>query len=45
MNDTLKVLVSHPEIGITTSVGSGLIHWMGILNPILSFISLIIGLP
>ena len=44
MNDTLKVLVTHPEIGVTTSVGSGLIHWLGILNPILSFISLAIGL-
>jgi hypothetical protein len=44
MNDTLKVLVSHPEIGITTSLGSGLVHWMGILNPILSFISLAIGI-
>ena len=44
MNDTLKVLVSHPEIGITTSLGSGLVHWMGVLNPILSFISLAIGI-
>jgi hypothetical protein len=44
MNDTLKVLVTHPEIGITTSLGSGLIHWLGVLNPILSFISLAIGI-
>ena len=44
MNDTLKVLVTHPEIGITTSLGSGMIHWLGILNPILSFISLGIGI-
>ena len=44
MNDTLKVLVSHPEIGITTSLGSGFVHWLGILNPILSFISLAIGI-
>ena len=44
MNDTLKVLANNPEIGITSSLGSGAIHWLGILNPILSFISLIIGI-
>ena len=44
MNDTLKVLVTHPEIGLTTTLGSGFIHFLGILNPILSFISLTIGL-
>jgi hypothetical protein len=43
MNDTLKILATHPEIGITTSLGSGIVHWLGILNPILSFISLTIG--
>ena len=44
MNDTLKVLTTHPEIGITTSLGSGVIHWLGVLNPILSFVSLAIGI-
>ena len=44
MKDTLNILVSHPEIGIATSVGSGFIHWLGVLNPILSFISLGIGI-
>ena len=44
MKDTLNILVTHPEIGITTSLGSGFIHWLGILNPILSFISLGIGI-
>ena len=43
MNDTLKVLATHPEIGITPSLGSGIVHWLGVLNPILSFISLTIG--
>ena len=43
MNDTLKVLAAHPEIGLTTSLGSGMVHWLGVLNPILSFISLTIG--
>ena len=44
MKDTLRVLGQYPELGITSSLGSGLIHWLGILNPILSFISLIIGI-
>ena len=44
MNDTLKVLSNNPEIGLTSSLGSGLVHWLGILNPILSFVSLIIGI-
>ena len=44
MKDTLNVLVTHPEIGITTSLGSGVVHWLGILNPILSFVSLAIGI-
>jgi len=44
MNDTLKVLANNPEIGLTSSLGSGLVHWLGVLNPILSFISLAIGI-
>ena len=44
MNDTLKVLSTYPEIGFTTSLGSGMLHWAGVLNPILSFISLGIGI-
>ena len=44
MKDTLRVLGQYPELGITSSLGSGLIHWLGVLNPILSFISLIIGI-
>ena len=44
MKDTLNILVTHPEIGITTSLGSGVIHWLGGFNPILSFISLGIGI-
>jgi hypothetical protein len=44
MNDTLKVLANNPEIGITSSLGSGLVHWLGVLNPILSFISLCVGI-
>ena len=44
MQDTLKILSNYPELGITSSLGSGVIHWLGILNPILSFISLTIGI-
>ena len=42
--DSLKVLAHYPEIGLTSSLGSGLIHWLGVLNPVLSFISLTIGI-
>ena len=44
MNDTLRVLSTYPEIGFMTSLGSGILHWVGVLNPILSFISLGIGI-
>ena len=44
MKDTLSILSNNPSIGLTTSLGSGIVHWLGILNPILSFISLIIGI-
>ena len=44
MKDTLKTLSESPEIGIGTSLGSGLIYWMDILNPILSFCTLSVGL-
>ena len=44
MKDTLNVLTNNPEIGLVTSLGSGLFHWLGGFNPILSFISLTIGI-
>lgn len=44
MKDTLNVLTNNPEIGIVTSLGSGFLHWLGVFNPILSFISLMIGI-
>lgn len=44
MKDTLSVLTNNPEIGIISSLGSGFVHWLGIFNPILSFISLSIGI-
>lgn len=44
MNDTLKTLANNPEIGLTSTLGTGLVHYLGFLNPILSFVSLAIGI-
>ena len=44
MNDTLKVLSTYPEIGIGTSFLSTAIGILKVLNPILTFISLTIGI-
>tara|TARA_R100000808_G_C2154511_1_gene165523 strand:- start:9193 stop:9369 length:177 start_codon:yes stop_codon:yes gene_type:complete len=44
MKDTLKVLASNPEIGIGTSFLSTLIGVLKVLNPVLTFISLGIGI-
>ena len=40
----LDTLSKYPEVGIASTVGSGAVHWFGLVNPILSFISLIIGI-
>ena len=44
MKDTLRVLASNPEIGIGTSFLSTLIGVLKVLNPILTFVSLGIGI-
>ena len=44
MKDTLRVLSAYPEIGIGTSFFSTLIGFLKVLNPILTFISLTIGI-
>ena len=44
MRDTLRVLSSYPEIGIGTSFLSTLIGVLKVLNPILTFVSLGIGI-
>ncbi len=44
MNDTLKVLSAYPEIGIGTSIFSTVIGFLKVLNPILTFVSLLIGI-
>ena len=44
MKDTLKVLATYPEIGIGTSFFSTAIGFLKVLNPILTFVSLSIGI-
>ena len=44
MKDILRVLSTYPELGIGTSFFSTLIGFLKILNPILTFISLGIGI-
>ena len=43
MKDFLDTLSNQPEIGIASSIGSGTLYWTGILNPILSFLTLVVG--
>ena len=44
MKDVVDTLSTQPEIGIATSLGSGLIYFLDVLNPILSFCTLVVGL-
>ena len=44
MSDTLKVLSNYPGLGIGTSFFSTLIGFLKVLNPILTFLSLSIGI-
>jgi hypothetical protein len=44
MKDFIDTLNNQPEIGMLSSVGSGTLYWMDILNPILSFLTLLVGL-
>ena len=44
MKEFIDTLNNQPEIGIASSIGSGAVYWMGILNPILSFLTLLVGL-
>ena len=44
MKDTLRVLATYPEIGIGTSFFSTAIGFLKVLNPILTFVSLSIGI-
>lgn len=40
----ISTLSTKPQVGIGSTIGSSIIHWTGILNPILSFISLSLGI-
>ena len=44
MKDTLRVLLSYPELGMGTSFLSTLIGFLNVLNPIITFVSLSIGI-
>ena len=44
MKDTLNILSDNPGVGLMSTLGSGMLHCLDIINPILSFISLIIGI-
>ena len=44
MKDTLKVLSNNPEVGIISSFGTGFFAIFEVLNPLLTAISLIIGI-
>ena len=41
ITDTLS---KYPEIGIGSTVGTSIVHWTGIVNPVLSMVSLLIGI-
>ena len=41
ITDTLS---NNPVIGIVSTGGTSTIHWLGIVNPILSMFSLLIGI-
>ena len=40
----LDTLNSHPSIGMASTIGTGALHWTGVINPVLSFVSLCIGI-
>jgi len=40
----LDTLGKYPEIGIGSTLGTSAVHWMGVVNPVLSTISLVIGI-
>jgi len=40
----IDTLSKYPEIGIGSTIGTAIVHWTGIINPILSMVSLLIGI-
>jgi len=41
ITDTLS---KYPEIGIGSTLGTSAVHWLGLVNPLLSTVSLVIGI-
>ena len=41
ITDTLS---KYPEIGIGSTVGTSAVHYLGVMNPLLSTVSLVIGI-
>ncbi len=44
MKDTLKYLSENPVVGISSSVGTSFLHILEVVNPLLSFIAMTIGI-
>ena len=44
METIIDTLGNKPHLGIGSTLGTSIIHWTGVLNPILSFISLCLGI-
>ena len=44
MNVTLEFLSSNPHIVISSSIGTSIIHWLDFVNPIISFLGMLVGL-
>lgn len=40
----INILYNKPSIGMGTTFGTSMVHWLEILNPMLSFVSLCIGI-
>ena len=40
----IDTLANKPIIGMASTIGTGTLHWTGVINPVLSFISLCIGI-
>ena len=40
----LDTLSKYPEIGIGSTLGTSAVHWLGLVNPLLSTVSLVIGI-
>ncbi len=40
----LDTLSKYPEIGIGSTVGTSVVHYLGVINPLLSTASLVIGI-